>query len=297
MPVSRRDLLKFAGVALGGAFLGVEHTQALADTSQSASMLYDATKCVGCNACTNACRAWNKTPIEKDPSGLYDAPKELTAKTWTLIQLYKGQNEYSFVKRQCMHCVHPACVSACPVQALHKTADGPVVYDASKCIGCRYCMVACPFGVPKIDFYEKFPEIKKCTFCADRLVNGQPPACANACPTGAIRFGERDKLVAEAEARIANDPTKYVNHVYGKQEAGGTAILYLSHVPFERLGLPTLGTQPAPALSETVAIYGTPTALATVGVVLATIYWITSRRAERMSKPAARDAPKKKVQS
>ena len=255
-------------------------------------MLIDATICMGCRGCSVACKQWNDLPGTKTRNtGTYQNPPDLSASTWTNIEYREietgDQVAWVFLKRACMHCEHPACVSACPVQALHKLDNGPVVYDAGKCIGCRYCMVACPFGIPKIDFNKLLPEITKCTFCADRLDSGLPPACAKTCPAGAIRFGERDKLIAEAEARIAKNPAKYVNHVYGKAEAGGTSILFLSAVPFDQLGLPTLGPDPVPALSEQVAIFGTPTALATVAAVLGGVYWFTKRRMELAAKPAA----------
>ncbi|MCK4299481.1 MAG: 4Fe-4S dicluster domain-containing protein, partial [Planctomycetes bacterium] len=182
------------------------------------AMLYDSTKCVGCRACQNACKEWNRNPPEVGPG--------LSSDTWTLIQVAKpeGSDERAFLKRQCMHCLHPACVSACPVGAFQQTEQGAVVYDSDRCIGCRYCMVACPFGIPKLEWEETLPFIRKCTFCVDRLEDGLEPACAAACPVGAIAFGERDSLIAEAEDRIRNNPDRYVNHIYGKDELGGTSM-------------------------------------------------------------------------
>jgi len=154
MSISRRDFLKVAGLAAGSALAFPQGVSASTGTNPEdhVAMLYDATICVGCNACTNACRQWNGTAPELDARQVYDAPTELSADTFTLIQLYQDGDEYSFVKRQCMHCVDPACVSGCPVQALHKTVDGPVIYDQDRCIGCRYCMYACPFHVPRFDW-------------------------------------------------------------------------------------------------------------------------------------------------
>jgi len=279
MPVNRRDFLKLAGLALGSTLLGSESAQAAVDTTKSVGMLYDATKCVGCNACTNGCRDWNKTPVEQDPSGLYDAPKELTAKTWTLIQLYKSQNEYSFVKRQCMHCVHPACVSACPVHALRKTDNGPVIYDPSRCIGCRYCMYACPFHVPRFEWDKVIPVIAKCTLCADRLSSGVGgPRCAEYCPTGALIWGQRDKLLAEAKQRIADHPKLYHDHVYGESEAGGTSVLYLASVPYEKLGLPKFDSEPVPQLSEKMGSVSIPGILLGVPLALIGIRYIAKEQ-------------------
>ena len=174
MSISRRDFLKVTGMAVGGALAlpaNAFATSEVSDPNDHLAMLYDATICVGCNACTNACRQWNETTPEVDARGTYDAPSELSADTYTLIQLYKENDEYSFVKRQCMHCVDPACVSGCPVQALQKTSAGPVTYDKDRCIGCRYCMYACPFHVPRFEWETaRFPVITKCHFCYESRI-------------------------------------------------------------------------------------------------------------------------------
>jgi formate dehydrogenase beta subunit len=281
MSMNRREFLKLTGLGLGGA-LALPQTarasSAARHTGRHIAMLYDATKCIGCNACSNGCRDWNRTTPEPDPSGLYDAPQDLSGDTWTIIKLYQGEGEYSFVKHQCMHCAEPACVSACPVQALQKTETGAVTYDPKRCIGCRYCMVACPFHVPRFEWDEVLPRIAKCTLCNDRLVDGKGPRCAEYCPTGALIWGQWDELLAEAEERLAANPDRYVNHIYGKDEAGGTSVFYLSQVPFEKLGLPKLDPEPHAELSEAVAIYGTPSALLGVAGLLTGVYWITKRR-------------------
>jgi formate dehydrogenase iron-sulfur subunit len=193
-----------------------------------------------------------------------------------------GQQHRVFVKRQCMHCQDPACVSACPVGALQKLENGAVVYDCSRCIGCRYCMVACPFGVPKFEWAEALPRIRKCTFCVDRQDRGLEPACAAACPTGALTFGDRDTLIADAEARIEADPERYVHHVYGKEEVGGTSWMYLSPVHFEELGFPALKAEPVTALSETVATYGTAGVAASVAFLLGGMYYLSGSREKRI---------------
>ncbi len=262
----------------------------------SNAVLVDMVRCMGCRACQVACKAWNDNPGEVTLClGCYDNPPSFSSDTWSLMQFNEveddsGKLHWVFAKRQCMHCVHPACVSACPVTALHKLDDGPVVYEEDKCIGCRYCMVACPFNVPRIDFYETLPEITKCTFCADRQSEGMEPACVKACPTDALVFGKRDELLAEARARMAQRPDQYVDHIYGEKEAGGTGWLYLSPVPFKDLiptvekgfAFPALSSDPVPELSDAVATYGTPAALAAVGATLAGVYWITKRRMENM---------------
>ena len=280
MSISRRTFLKVAGLGMGGALacpLAVSASDEI-DAGQNVAMLYDATLCIGCRACQNACRDWNQTVEERDSSSLFDAPTELSEDTWTLIQLYQGEGEYSFVKHQCMHCLHPACVSACPVSALQKQADGPVLYDARKCIGCRYCMVACPFNVPKTQWDEMLPRITKCTFCADRLANGKGPNCVETCPVGALTWGNRDELLAEAHRRRQEHPERYQDYVYGEHDGGGTLALYLSGVPFDKLGFPKLSQTPVSELSEAVASYGTPAMLGVVAITLAAINRITKRK-------------------
>jgi formate dehydrogenase beta subunit len=282
--MNRRKFLKLTGLGLGGA-LAMPQTVGASDakrhTGRHIAMLYDTTKCIGCHACSNACRDWNNTTPEPSPDGLYDAPEDLSGDTWTIIKAYQGEGgEYSFVKHQCMHCVDPACTSACPVQALEKNDNGAVVYDAGRCIGCRYCMVACPFHIPQFEWGEPFPRITKCTLCFDRLAVGDGPRCAEYCPTGALIWGPWEELLAEAEQRLTDHPDRYVNHIYGKDEAGGTSVFYLSHVPFEELGLPTLDPEPHPELSNNVAAFGTPTALLAVAGVLTGVNWVTKRRTE-----------------
>lgn len=283
MTMDRRSFLKLSGVGLGAAFLGSGVAVPVRAARNGMAILYDVGRCVGCRGCQMACKRWNKLPSEStDPQGLYESPRDLSAHTWTLILLAEGEERgklyRGFVKRQCMHCQYPACVSACPVGALHKTEEGAVIYDATRCIGCRYCMVACPFGVLRFEWEKPLPLIRKCTFCVDRLEAGLHPACVEACPTGALTFGERDSLIAEAENRIQSTPGKYVNHIYGKEEVGGTSMLYISHIPFERLGLPTLGPEPVTELSEAVAVYGTPSVAVSVAALLGGLYYWFTRR-------------------
>ena len=205
---------------------------------------------------------------------------ELTAETWSLIKLYQDNENrsiYSFVKVQCMHCVDPACVSACPVGALQKTENGPVVYDEKICIGCRYCMAACPFEIPKYEWEKVFPRVMKCDFCADRQECGQEPACVEACTTGAITYGKRADLIVEAKERIQNDPGNYIDHVYGEHEVGGTSNLYISKVPFEKLGLPTLNSASLPSLTWP-WMRAVPGVAVTVATLMTFLYWLTGRK-------------------
>jgi formate dehydrogenase iron-sulfur subunit len=180
----------------------------------------------------------------------------------------------------CQHCDVPTCVSVCPVGALSKSDSGPVAYDGEKCIGCRYCLQACPFHVPKYEWSSTKPGIQKCKFCASRLAKGLQPACAEACATGATKFGDRDELLAEAASRISSEPGKFVSRIYGKDDVGGTSMLYLSPVPFEQLGFDSrLGKIPMPMLTMS-ALSKVPNVLSVGGVMLGGIWWITNRRSE-----------------
>jgi formate dehydrogenase iron-sulfur subunit len=232
----------------------------------SAGLLFDATLCIGCGACSAACKEQNKLPL---PIG-----DETTAYTWTVVQK-RGD---TYVRSLCMHCLTPTCVSVCPVGAMRKTERGPVVYDSEKCIGCRYCVMACPFGVPKYQWDRPVPIVGKCVMCVDRLAAGQQTACATVCPTGATLFGERDDLVRVARARIAADPGRYVDHIYGLHEAGGTSVLLLSGVPFAQLGLPArLPEEPLPGYTWQ-ALSKVPDVVLIAAVFLYGVHWITKRR-------------------
>jgi len=229
-------------------------------------LLFDSTRCIGCGACSAACKEANGLPLPIEP--------RTTAYTWTVVEEIGGVH----VRRLCFHCAEPTCASVCPVAALHKTPEGPVVYDAQRCIGCRYCIMACPFGVPKYQWDRVIPIVGKCVLCADRVARGLPTACASVCPTGATLFGERNGLVREARRRIADHPDTYVDHVYGVTEAGGTSVLMLSAIPFEELKMKTdVPRQPLPLLTWQI-LSKIPSFVAVWGVLLFGIHWITKRR-------------------
>jgi len=212
----------------------------------SKAMLIDTTRCIGCRSCQVACKSWNCLPGVPAVFSEGSNPRYLSSNTYTRVIFREvvrpeGGMGWYFVKRQCMHCNDPACESVCPVGALRKNEDGPVTYDDSKCIGCRYCLMACPFQIPKYQWESAVPLVRKCTFCADRLAIGLSPACAATCPTQALLFGERSDLLTDARQRIEARPDKYVRHFYGETTVGGTSMLYLTTVPFEQLGLELRG--------------------------------------------------------
>jgi formate dehydrogenase iron-sulfur subunit len=246
---------------------------------QPHAFLFDATRCIDCRACMVACSVENTVPMDD-------------TRIWLSGSGVMG--EYPDLDRasmpyHCMHCLEPACASACPVGAWSKREDGPVMYDSSRCIGCRYCMNACPFGVPHFDWNKGIldqPLISKCTMCAHRLDVGQEPACVQTCPTEALKFGTREAMLAEAKSRIAANPTKYVNHVYGETENGGTSYLIISHVPFENLGLPKVPQESVNITSESVMSGTIPFALGWT-VVLSAVAGLVRFRERGMNKKAA----------
>ena len=206
---------------------------------QGNGVLVDITKCIGCGSCTVACKLWNKLEFDKKKPTTGNDVK-LVDKNWTVVTKNEVQDKqnstaWRFVKEQCMHCVEPACASACFSKALQRDENGAVVYYPDLCVGCRYCMIACPFDVPKYEWEKAFPLVTKCQMCSTRMKDSQAPACVDVCPTGVMKFGTRDELLKQAETKIATD-AKYVKHIYGANEVGGTSWLYLSDVPFEKLG-------------------------------------------------------------
>jgi formate dehydrogenase iron-sulfur subunit len=249
------------------------------------AMLQDNTRCIGCRACMIACKAWNDLPGDFGQFFAgegYQNPKDLDPHNYTVITYkvveHAGQPDWVFGRLMCMHCLEPACAAACPTHALSKTPEGPVVFDSWRCIGCRYCMQACPFVVPKFDFDRVVPAIHKCTFCADRIQVGREPACSQVCPTDAIVFGEREAIVSEAKRRLASAPGTYVPHIYGLTEVGGTSVLHLSSVPFEKLGYKTGLPDKAPPILTEKLLHFTPKIFASVWVTMAVIAMIVRRR-------------------
>ena len=286
------DRRKFFKASLaGGATLaaaaascpaGARETRTI--SPDAVGLFYDSTLCVGCKACVAACKEVNGMPPEFSTSEEYwDTPLDISGKTLNVIKMYRSgtmqtkddeANGYAFIKKSCMHCVDPSCVSACPVSAMQKDpVTGVVSYNKDACIGCRYCVAACPFGVPRFTYDKALPQISKCQLCRHRWADGKYAACAEVCPTGATLFGRVDDIKKEIARRRALKPgtptifprgqlggkdqsypgvaAKYVDHVYGEKEFGGTQMLMLAGVPFAKLGYPDLPPRSDAAVSET----------------------------------------------
>jgi Fe-S-cluster-containing dehydrogenase component len=278
MRISRRDLLK--GAAAAGATTALvgdaQAREKVEPGADAVGMLFDSTLCVGCRACQTACKVANGLPPDAVSAngGVYDAPSDLNSTTKNVIKALPVGDQVQYMKQQCMHCVDPSCVSACMLGALHKEGEGTrtfagekkgsgiVLWDKYTCVGCRYCQIACAFNVPKFEWLEAFPYIVKCELCrhrADKSKQGPlavaNPACCEVCPRQAVIYGKRSELLAEAKRRVAADPARYAQHVYGEKEGGGTQVLYLAAAgtTFQQLGLPALPPRSAAQLSESVS--------------------------------------------
>ena len=241
MDLHRRDFFRILGAT--GLTLAVGK-ELKAEPGAKASLefrgvLYDAARCKGCRGCEYDCADANGLPEPiptKDIKGL----RTTDDKHRTVVNEYKTSKGIVYAKMQCMHCNEPACASACLTQAMTKTKDGPVIWREDKCMGCRYCMVSCPFNIPKFEYHSANPKIEKCTMCFEtRVKKGELPACVENCPNEALMFGTRRELIQEARRRIFEKPDLYYNQIYGEHEAGGTCWLYISPVPFKEIGLNT----------------------------------------------------------
>lgn len=240
--------------------------------------LFDATRCIDCRACMVACSVENNIPMNK-------------TRIWVAGIGIKGEFpdlETASMVAHCMHCEYPDCMSACPVGAYTKRPDGPVIYNPDVCIGCRYCMNACAFGVPHFDYDKGLVDgafIDKCMMCTDRIDNGLEPACVATCPTDALEYGDRDELIARAHARIQAHPGRYIDYVYGEHDKGGTSYLVISHVPFNELGLPEMGPEPINEITESIMEGTIPFALGWAGVLTATAVGV--RAIKKVNAPAS----------
>jgi len=290
---SRRDFLKSTAL-VGAGITGLSSSTKAAPknilSEDRMGVLVDTTVCVGCRNCEWACKDAHNLPAGNletyEDRKILDTKRRPDHTALTVVNEYSpGKNSILpvDVKVQCMHCDHPACVSACIVGAFSKNENGSVTWDTDMCIGCRYCMVACPFQIPAFE-YEKAlnPMIMKCDFCFDRTKEGKLPACVEICPVEALTYGPRTELIKIARTRIKKNPDLYVDHILGEYEVGGTSWMYLAGKDFKELDFPNLGKNPAPGVSETIqhgifAYFVPPVSLY---ALLGGIMWITKRRKE-----------------
>ncbi|MBI4538299.1 MAG: 4Fe-4S dicluster domain-containing protein [Gemmatimonadetes bacterium] len=254
--MDRRDLLKTMGVAAASAASAAlgplsrdleaqEPAGGPADRDR-VGVLVDTTRCIGCRMCEYACAKANGLPEPPDTVD-FNQRRETSESQWTVVNRYETQAGPVYVKTQCMHCLQPACATACLTRAMYRTPEGPVVWREPKCMGCRFCMISCPFDIPKFEYDSAVPKIQKCRLCWERLQEGKQPACVANCPVGALEVAPRAALLEEARSRIYTEPDRYVHHIYGEDEAGGTSWLYLAPVAFDELAFRTdLGTTPYP---------------------------------------------------
>lgn len=260
--LNRRNFLKggLAGTAATAAGLAQKASAAgdFGGYPDSMGVLVDLTKCVGCRTCEAACNKEQGLPEPDKPFddfSVFDEhrhgglKRRTTEKEYTIVNRYDipGREKPIFRKFQCNHCQEPACLTSCFVNAYTKTKEGAVIYDETVCVGCRTCMVACPFYVPSYTFSSAInPVVKKCIMCYDtRLKFGRPPACVEACPQEVMTFGKRKDLITLGHEKILRNPGKYIDHIYGEKEVGGTSWMYLSDVPFDQVGFDThIGNQP-----------------------------------------------------
>ncbi len=296
MKVNRRQFLGVAGTTVAGALGGWPKKAGAVRMPKAPSDPYgcivDLTACIGCRQCELACNQVNALPPPDTP---FDDTRVLAqerrpiATAYTVVNRYYAgkrdeRNEFipTFVKVQCMHCQDPGCVSACPVAAMTKKDNGAVHYNVSRCIGCRYCIVACPFQIPAYEYDDPFfPQVRKCTYCWELITQeGGQPACATICPPEAITFGKLDKLLELARQKVKNDPGRYLDKIYGEHEVGGTSWLYISGEPFEELGFLDLPTPPVPHLAETIqhAIFKFGWAPLSLFATLCGLLWFFNRK-------------------
>jgi len=259
----------------------------MTDDAKTFAILTDTTKCTGCETCVAACKEENG--LGKDRARRWQHRiDDLSSTRFTTILRRPGGR---FVRQQCRHCKDPACVSACIVGALQKTDEGPVIYDADRCMGCRYCMLACPYGIPRYDWDRPVPYVRKCTMCYHRIGEGKQPACTEACPEKATIFGTRDEMLAVAHDRIKQTPGKYVNKVFGEHEVGGTSVLYISDIPLGFLGWkPDLGAEPLPKLTWA-SLKKVPPVIVGMAGAMSGIYFIIGRRMKLQAQAALEQSP------
>ena len=286
MGIDRRTFLKRLGVGVAGIAPGsllspgkVQAKEAApGGTKEFMGVLVDTTRCVGCRSCEMACADSHGLPVpDIGDTAALEKVRPTSETQWTVVNRFNTAKGDVYAKKQCMHCNQPGCVSACLVKAMEKRKDGPVTWDAN-CMGCRFCMISCPFDIPKFEYDSAVPKIQKCSLCWERLQKGEKPACVEACPGEALTFGTRRELIVEGNRRIYGEQGKYIPHIYGEHEVGGTGYLYLSAVPFDQIGLRTdLGATPYPEFSKGF-LYSVPIVLLLWPTFLIGVNTLTGRK-------------------
>ncbi|MCP4673212.1 MAG: 4Fe-4S dicluster domain-containing protein [Desulfobacula sp.] len=302
--MTRRKFLGWMGAAGVGTTIGKSKAHASSGKEftgypDSFGVLHDETRCVGCRSCEESCNKVNNLPEPEKPfndESVLDEKRRPEEDAYTVVNKYETSHGFRFRKIQCNHCLEPACASVCFVSAFKKQPTGAVVYDPDVCVGCRYCMMACPFEVPAYQYDDALtPEVVKCTMCAPRLEKGLLPGCVEVCPKEALTFGKRDDLIKIAKERIRKNPDRYVDHIYGEEEMGGTSWMYLSDVPFKEIGMrEDLGNTAAPNLTSG-ALHVVPMVVSLWPVFLTGMYGMTKRR-EKIAAEEKENAVAKAVQ-
>ncbi len=288
MKLDRRTFLTMSAAA-GAASLAPASLEA-ASESDAAGVLVDTTLCVGCRACEAACAESNglSGPARPGDRTVLQTRRTTDPRTYTVVNQVSDHPE-RYAKRQCMHCVEPGCATACPARALEKTAAGPVIYHPERCLGCRYCMVACPYEIPQYQYDSPSPYVRKCSFCAERQADGLEPACTSVCPSGALTFGRRAALLEEAKRRIYQPGSRYTRHVFGEREGGGTSWLYISDLPLDQLGLPPNLPEMSYSSLPQVALAAVPFVLTLWPPFLMALHTFSSRRAAVAAEASSAD--------
>ncbi len=284
MEINRRNFLKGIGTGIAGVASGSLlkpkklEAKVVSEYKEFVGVLVDSTRCIGCRSCEVACAEAHDLPIpDTDDESVFEKVRNPSETQWTVVNRFETDEGEVFAKKQCMHCNQPACVAACLVNAMKKRKEGPVTWSTN-CMGCRYCMISCPFDIPQFEHHSAFPKLQKCNLCWDRLQKGENPACVEACPAEALTFGARRELIEEANRRIYQNEGEYFSHIYGEHEAGGTSYLYLSKVPFEQIGFRNdLGTTPYPEYT-TGFLYSVPFILLLWPAFLSGVSTLTKRK-------------------
>ncbi len=299
--MKRRQFLGLLGAAGLTATLGTEAQAAAGKNFEghpdTKGVLFDATRCIGCRKCEAGCNKVNKLKAPPKPFEdltVLDKERRTDETNYTVVNKYKGKNGPVYRKAQCNHCMEPACASVCFVRAFTKNPDGSVTYDASVCVGCRYCMVACPFNVPTYEYNDPLtPRVIKCTMCHDQISKGEisAPGCVSACPKEALTYGKRADLIDIARERIKRNPERYLNHIYGEKEMGGTSWMYISGESFSTLGMrEDLGNTSVPSMTSG-ALSVVPMVAALWPALLGGV-WAINKRKEKVAEEEQKHAVK-----